>query len=178
MRLLACLCVFFLGSSDNIFPRDPSPSATSASASADSASASADSASASADSARAAAVPPRERLALFFQALGLDQVEAAYAGLVRGSILLERTEDLQRLQERTQRAMDSYGAMSGYEVLEEKMVGTALLRFTCLSLNQDLPLRWRFYFYRNSVGWNLVDLRVDDGLVELFEELGRPTPTP
>jgi hypothetical protein len=43
----------------------------------------------------------------------------------------------------------------------------------CISLNSDLPLRWRFYFYKSQGAWKLVDLRVDDGLVELFEEAGR-----
>ena len=37
-----------------------------------------------------------------------------------------------------------------------------------------LPLRWRFYFYKAQGTWKLVDLRVDDGLVELFEESIRP----
>ena len=46
------------------------------------------------------------------------------------------------------------------------------MRQTCISLNQDLPLRWRFYFYRSEGAWKIVDMRVDDGLVELFEEAG------
>jgi hypothetical protein len=40
-------------------------------------------------------------------------------------------------------------------------------------LNEDLPLRWRFYFYRSENKWKLVDLRVDDGIVELFDEVAR-----
>ena len=63
---------------------------------------------------------------------------------------------------------------TGYEILEEKTVGSTLLRRTCISFNSDLPLRWRFYFYKTQGAWKLVDLRVDDGLVELFEESIRP----
>jgi hypothetical protein len=122
----------------------------------------------------AAPMEPRERIDRFFAALGRDRVEDAYQGLVAGSILMEKPEDLENLKTRTQRALDAYGVLRGYELLEERTVGTALKRFTCLSLNEDLPLRWRFYFYLNPRGWKLVDLRVDDGLVELFEELGRP----
>jgi hypothetical protein len=40
-------------------------------------------------------------------------------------------------------------------------------------LNEDLPLRWRFYFYRTEGKWKIVDLRVDDGIVELFDEVAR-----
>jgi hypothetical protein len=127
-----------------------------------------------AEAASTAKIEPRERIDRFFAALARDRVEEAYTGLVEGSILVEKPEDLENLKTRTQRALDAYGAMRSYEVLEERTVGTSLRRFTCISLNQDLPLRWRFYFYLNPQGWKLVDLRVDDGLVELFEELGRP----
>jgi len=126
------------------------------------------------DASSPAKMEPRERIDRFFAALARDRVEEAYTGLVEGSILVEKPEDLENLKTRTQRALDAYGAMRSYEVLEERTVGTALKRFTCISLNEDLPLRWRFYFYLNPQGWKLVDLRVDDGLVELFEELGRP----
>ncbi len=68
----------------------------------------------------------------------------------------------------------NFGPISGYELLEEKTVGSTLLRRTCISFNSDLPLRWRFYFYKAQGTWKLVDLRIDDGLVELFEESIRP----
>jgi hypothetical protein len=93
--------------------------------------------------------------------------------LVKGTIIAERSEDVAALKTRTQTALDSYGPITGYEVVDEKVVGTALLRRTCVSLNTDLPLRWRFYFYKSEGAWRLVDLRVDDALVELFDEAGR-----
>jgi hypothetical protein len=63
--------------------------------------------------------------------------------------------------------------VKGYEVVETLEIGKSLYRQTCISLNEDLPLRWRFYFYRSSNQWKIVDLRVDDGIVELFEEIAR-----
>jgi hypothetical protein len=119
-------------------------------------------------------VEPRERIDAFFQLLSRDRVEVAYAGLIKGSIIEERAEDVEALKNRTQHALDAYGAIRSYDVLQETSVGSSLRRYTCLSLNEDLPLRWRFYFYRSGRGWKLVDLRVDDGLVELFDELGQP----
>jgi hypothetical protein len=110
---------------------------------------------------------------LFFLALKAGQVNAAYDALVKDTIIAERTQDVTGLKERTKQAIDSYGPISGYEVVDEKVVGASLLRRTCVSLNASLPLRWRFYFYRSEGTWRLVDLRVDDGLVELFEESGR-----
>jgi hypothetical protein len=117
---------------------------------------------------------PSETIDMFFLGLKAGQVDAAYDGLVKGSIIADRREDVTALKDRTRRALDNFGPISGYEVLEEKTVGSALLRRTCISFNSDLPLRWRFYFYKAQGMWKLVDLRVDDGLVELFEESIRP----
>ena len=108
----------------------------------------------------------------FFLALKAGQVDAAYEGLVKGTIIAERQKNVDDLKESTKKALDQYGPVSGFEVVDTLQVGTSLLRQTCISLNQDLPLRWRFYFYRNEAGWKIVDMRVDDGLVELFEEAG------
>ncbi len=116
---------------------------------------------------------PAEKLDLFFLALQAGQVDAAYDALVADTIIAERKEDVTGLKQRTKEAIESYGAVSGYEIVDEKIVGSSLLRRTAISLNSDLPLRWRFYFYRSEGTWRLVDIRVDDALVELFEESGR-----
>ena len=108
----------------------------------------------------------------FFLALKAGQVDAAYEGLVKGTIIAERQKNVDDLKESTKKALDHYGPVSGFEVVDTLQVGSSLLRQTCISLNQDLPLRWRFYFYRSEAGWKIVDMRVDDGLVELFEEAG------
>jgi hypothetical protein len=117
---------------------------------------------------------PSETIDMFFLGLKAGQVDAAYDGLVKGSVIADRREDVAGLKDRTRHALDNFGPISGYEVLEEKTVGSTLLRRTCISFNSDLPLRWRFYFYKTQGTWKLVDLRVDDGLVELFEESIRP----
>ncbi len=113
---------------------------------------------------------PSETMEMFFLTLKAGQIDSAYDALVKGSVIAERREDVQGLKERTKHAIDTFGPISGYEVIDEKNVGTALMRRTCISFNSDLPLRWRFYFYKTQGTWRLVDLRVDDGLVELFEE--------
>jgi hypothetical protein len=116
---------------------------------------------------------PADAVEQFFRALKSNQVDAAYDTLVKDSIIAERREDVAALKRRTQEALDNYGPIAGYEMVDEKIVGTSLQRRTCVSINSDLPLRWRFYFYKSEGSWKLVDLRVDDALVELFEESGR-----
>ncbi|GAT34224.1 hypothetical protein TSACC_22648 [Terrimicrobium sacchariphilum] len=117
---------------------------------------------------------PDDILNAFFLALKADQVDAAYDALVRNTIIAERQKDVDGLKAKTKEAIDGYGPISGYEVVDEREVGTVLMRRTCISLNSDLPLRWRFYFYKTQGEWRLVDLRIDDGLVELFEDSARP----
>lgn len=115
---------------------------------------------------------PADALESFFAAIKANQIDAAYDALVKNTVIADRADDVKGLKQRTKQALDSFGPISGYEVVDEKIVGTCLMRRTCVSLNSDLPLRWRFYFYKTDV-WRLVDLRIDDGLVELFEEAGR-----
>lgn len=116
---------------------------------------------------------PIDALDAFFSALKSGQVDAAYDALVAGTIIADRREDVAGLKAKTKQALDSYGPVGGYEPVETVEIGTCLRRHTCISLNQDLPLRWKFYFYRNAAGWRLVDLRVDDGLAELFDDVAR-----
>ncbi|MCK9588674.1 MAG: hypothetical protein WC076_07125 [Terrimicrobiaceae bacterium] len=115
---------------------------------------------------------PAPAVGAFFLALKAGQVDAAYEGLVRNTIIAERQENVNDLKLSTKKAIDHYGPVSGYEVVDTLQVGSSLMRQTCISLNQDLPLRWRFYFYHSEGAWKIVDMRVDDGLVELFEEAG------
>ena len=45
-----------------------------------------------------------------------------------------------------------------------------MTRVTCLALAKQIPIRWRFYFYKASDTWKLVDIGINDRLVDLFEE--------
>lgn len=116
---------------------------------------------------------PQELISAFFEALKKNQIDAAYDTLVKNTIIAERREDVEGLKKRTMEALDAYGPVLGFETVDEVRVGNSLERRTCISLSSDLPLRWRFYFYKAADVWKLVDLRVDDGLVELFEDQGR-----
>jgi len=119
------------------------------------------------------ALEPTEILRQFFEDLQADKLDAAYQGLVKNTIISERTENIDQLKEKTRLALDSFGPVKGYEIVETLQVGDSLFRFTCLSLNEDVPMRWRFYFYRSGSQWKIIDLRVDDGIADLFEEVSR-----
>jgi hypothetical protein len=115
---------------------------------------------------------PEQVAADFFGLLQKDQVELAYAGLAAGTMLMTKGEQSLELRARTQSAIDAYGPLRGFELVKTDRVGELLERRTYVLHGDVLPLRWRFYFYKGSGHWQLVDLRVDDALIELFDEAG------
>ncbi|MFY8216529.1 MAG: hypothetical protein ACOVMP_08000 [Chthoniobacterales bacterium] len=115
---------------------------------------------------------PEQVAADFFGSLQKDQVDAAYEGLAAGTMLMTKGEQSRDLRARTQSAIDAYGPIRGYELVKTDRVGELLERRTYVLHGDVLPLRWRFYFYKGSGHWQLVDLRVDDSLIDLFDEAG------
>ena len=114
---------------------------------------------------------PEKSIARFFAYLQRKEVEQAYDQLTRGTKIAERAEDVKMLKSKTKDALMVYGAIEGYEVVASKKVGDRLLRQTVVSLGRVFPLRWRFYFYRLGENWRLIDMRVDDRLSAIFDEL-------
>ncbi len=117
---------------------------------------------------------PEQIAAAFFGLLGKSRVEEAYTNLTRGSKIAERPEELKALKTKTTEAIEMFGVILGYDLVESKQVGGHLMRRTYLSLGKEFPLRWRFYFYRSNNQWRLVDLRVDDRLTGIFDEPEEP----
>lgn len=113
---------------------------------------------------------PAQVASIFFGLLQKNLLDPAYEGLTKGSKIGERPEEVKTLKAKTKEAIDVFGPVTGYELVETKYVGTHLLRRTYLSLNKEFPLRWRFYFYNSDSLWRLVDLRVDDRVTGMFDE--------
>jgi hypothetical protein len=113
---------------------------------------------------------PAQVVADFFALLQKSQIDEAYASLTKGSKTIQTAEDLRILKQKTKEAIEAFGAVQGYELVETNMIGTKLMRRTYLSLGSEFPLRWRFYFYSASSRWRLIDLRVDDRLAGMFDE--------
>ena len=113
---------------------------------------------------------PAQMAAAFFALLQKGSVDAAYASLTRGSRIAEKPEELKQLKTKTNEAIEFFGAVVGFDLVESKTVGARLLRTTYVSHGRTFPLRWRFYFYNPDSTWRLIDLRVDDKLTGIFDE--------
>ena len=117
---------------------------------------------------------PAQVAAIFFGLLQKNEVDPAYEGLMKGSRIAERPEELKTLKTKTREAIDVFGPIQSYELVETRNVGQHLLRRTYISLNKEFPLRWRFYFYLSGELWRLIDLRVDDRVTGMFDETEDP----
>lgn len=124
------------------------------------------------ESVEATAVAPdaKKQVDEFFRLLTEGRVDTAYEQLVKGTKLAELPKDLAGMKDQTRKAIQAYGDINGYDLTDQKTVGTRLVRLTCLSLNKRFPIRWRFYFYKQSDTWKLIDIRVNDRLGEMFDE--------
>jgi hypothetical protein len=118
----------------------------------------------------------RRFVAKFFEALAKKEVDAAYQQLTKGSKLALKDSEMGALKQKTRQAMEMFGDVTGSEFIERTDVGMHLVRMTYLSLGQEFPLRWRFYFYEVDHVWRLIDIRVDDNLVRMFDEQPEETP--
>ena len=119
---------------------------------------------------------PAQIVRAFFALLGKADIDGAYASLMKGSRIAERPEEVKTLKSKTKEAIDVFGVIHGYDLVEIKNIGERLMRATYLSLGHELPLRWRFYFYKAEADWKLIDLRVDDKLTGIFDEAMEEVP--
>jgi len=122
---------------------------------------------------------PASLIKEFFQLLTEGRVDTAYDQLLKGTKIAEMPKDVEMLRAQTREAIRVFGDINGYDVIEDKKVGSGnnLMRLTCISLGKKFPIRWRFYFYNSATSgsstWKLVDIRIDDRLLDMF---GEPTP--
>jgi len=114
---------------------------------------------------------PDEVAAAFFNLLKADKVDAAYDTLKMELGIAERSPDeARKIREQTQKALDTFGPALDYEMVREEKLGTHLIRRSYLLIGAVLPLRWKFYFYKPADRWMLIDLRIDDGIPQWFDE--------
>lgn len=122
----------------------------------------------------AGTLPPRtdpsKMVASFFTELELNRVDLAYDELLRGSKIAEAARDVETLKGNTRDAIANFGDITGYDLVKTKEVGAHLLSQTYVSTGKNYPIRWRFYFYKATDTWRLIDIRIDDRLMDMFDE--------
>lgn len=119
---------------------------------------------------------PSQIVATFFASLKDGKIDDGYATLTKGSKIAEKPEEVRQLKAKTREAIEVFGNIHGYDLVESQSIGQRLVRATYVSLGKVFPLRWRFYFYKPEDVWRLIDMRVDDKLTGIFDEPEEPKP--
>lgn len=119
---------------------------------------------------------PAQMVTNFFASLRENKIDDGYAVLTKDSKIAEKPEELKQLKAKTREAIDVFGAISGFDFVESRAIGQRLVRATYISQGKVFPLRWRFYFYKPENSWRLIDMRVDDKLTGIFDEIEEAKP--
>jgi hypothetical protein len=122
---------------------------------------------------QAAPPPPpdeiQKTITVFFNLLKEKKMDQAFDLILANTKIKGREEEVKGLKKQTSDALAAYGPILGFEIIEQKRVGMSLLQIVCLSWSENLPLRWRFTYYRPNDKWKLLDIFVDDKIADLFE---------
>jgi hypothetical protein len=117
---------------------------------------------------------PREtvlRISEFFKLMMQAEISTALQQLLKGSRIAEKKDQLKRLTEEVNRAMEMYGTIRGFEKVKSELVGESFLRARYIALHDALPTRWIFTWYKMpQKGWVIVNIKFDDEADLFFED--------
>ena len=104
--------------------------------------------------------PVQKQLEAFFQGVQAGKVEECFKTLVASNPTLS---DPAAVPEFVGKGLEVFGPLQGYELYDQRTVGTRVVYITYLSYHPKKPLRWQFVFYTPiGADWKLLNLRFDD----------------
>lgn len=107
--------------------------------------------------------PIQKQLDAFFMGVQIGKVEDSFKALVANNPTLSDPAAVPEFVENIRKGIDVFGPLAGYELYDQRAVGSRVLYITYLSFHPKKPLRWQFVFYAPVGGdWKLLNLRFDD----------------
>jgi len=112
--------------------------------------------------------PPKDvqlKIEKFYLTIQSNRTEDAFNEMLKGSPLENSADPIKAFAAKVNDALKSYGSMRGYELYDNRPLGSKIHLLTYISYLDSKPLRWQF-IYRSEKGgpWNLQTVRVDDQL--------------
>lgn len=99
----------------------------------------------------------------FFTTMQTKDIDGAFKEFLKDADELRRKYDVNDFIEKTKYANDMYGPVQGFELFDNKPVGSRIIYLTYFVYHKAIPVRWRFIFYApDGTGYKLVNLSVDD----------------
>jgi len=110
---------------------------------------------------------PRVSVENFFDQVIQGEPATGLGALLKGSSMAEgNPEQLARLQEQIQAVIEAKGSARGYELIAAERVGSSVLYLKYILLLEQVPLAWRFYYYRIGEAWEPISVHFDSRLVD------------
>lgn len=118
-----------------------------------------------------------DRVMRFLDAVAAGKENDAFDDLLHGSQLLEQTDDVQTLVDKSKLIEDRYGPFQDSERIDARRIGNDLVLMKYLFKCEKFPVIWYFAFYRdfrrtsNTTGndWVVIAVRFDTQLEGLFD---------
>lgn len=99
----------------------------------------------------------------FFASLQKNDIDGAFKDLLVDADELRRKYDTNDFIERTKSASLAYGPISGFELYDNRPVGSRIIYLTYFVYHKAVPLRWRLVYYSaDGLAYKLINLSVDD----------------
>ncbi len=112
-----------------------------------------------------------EKCSTFFDIAIADGFEKAFKTLLKNSPINKKSTDVEGLIKETNRAVNLYGKIVGYEPVSAEIASPSYIRIRYISIHADNPMRWVFTFYKSPVrGWVVNNVRFDDLTEFLFSD--------
>lgn len=107
----------------------------------------------------------------FFTNLQKGKPEAAFARLLNYSPILTSTDQYKNIIDEAGRALEIYGSLRSFELINCESVGERLARLSYLSAHVKTPMRWIFTYYNSpDLGWIIMSIKFDDSSDLFFKE--------
>ncbi len=107
--------------------------------------------------------PVQKQLEAFFQGVQAGKVEECFKTLVASNPTLSDPAAVPEFVGNIRKGLEVFGPLQGYELYDQRTVGTRVIYITYLSYHPKKPLRWQFVFYTPiGADWKLLNLRFDD----------------
>ena len=99
----------------------------------------------------------------FFAQLQQAKVDDAFKDLFKDAEQLQKRYNAEEFISKTKQALLVYGSVAGFELYDNRALGSRMISLTYFVYLQSMPLRWRMVYYAaDGQNWKLINLSVDD----------------
>jgi hypothetical protein len=105
----------------------------------------------------------KSKLDSFFVSMQKKEYKSGLEKLLINSPISKKDTDFTNILKQLSKAIDLYGDIKGYEIVDYKLAGSSFYKINIMGLHQKYPTRWEVYFYRSpELGLIITNIRFDD----------------